>query len=283
MAFLIFVGVCLLFFFIIHHFFKLPKINALALFTGGVKSGKTTCAVYFALRNYRARRIKVFIVNGFRSIFHKKLYDKPLLYSNIPLKVPYVPLTTDLLLRNSRFVYGSVIYISEASLVADSQCLSDKERSKQINLFNKLIGHETCGGVLIYDTQCVADLHYGIKRAISEYFYIHHMVKKFLFLPLPFLLAYVKECRYSDDGTVIQSESVDTEDVLKLCIIPRWVWRKFDCYCYSALTDNLKVENNIIKTKDLLCRDIISFNDYGNVNGGSYKKNICEVKKIEKT
>ena len=64
----------------------------------------------------------------------------------------YVPLTDDLLLRKKRFVYGSVIYVQEASLVADSQLIRDMDINERLMLFNKLIGHETKGGVIIYDT-----------------------------------------------------------------------------------------------------------------------------------
>ena len=79
----------------------------------------------------------------------------PLIYSNVPLAMPYVPLTDDLLLRKKRFVYGSVIYVQEASLVADSQLIRDMDVNERLMLFNKLIGHETKGGVIIYDTQCI--------------------------------------------------------------------------------------------------------------------------------
>ena len=89
----------------------------------------------------------------------------------------YVKITEDLLLRKVRPRFGSVIFIDEASLVADSQLIKDMELNETLLLFNKLIGHETKGGCVIYDTQCISDVHFSIKRSLSEYFYIHHLTK----------------------------------------------------------------------------------------------------------
>jgi len=241
--------------------FKVPKIGSLALVTGGVKCGKSTTSVALVMSEYRSRVRCVKFRNFFRKLFNKPLQELPLIYSNIPLACPYVPLTDDLLLRKKRFVYGSVIYCQEASLVADSQLLKDKDINERLLLFNKLIGHETKGGCLIYDTQCIGDLHYSIKRCVSEYIYVHHLVKW-----LPFMLvAYVEENRYSDDGSVISTQDEDIEYKLRKVILSKKNWKYFDAYCYSCLTDNLPVENtlinNNIQTKNLKAENIISFRE----------------------
>lgn len=231
----------------------------MALVTGGVKCGKSTLSVAIARSEYRARCRKIKFKNFFCKLFNKPLYKLPLLYSNVPLGMPYVPITEDLLLRKKRFEYGSVIYVQEASLVADSQLIRDMDINERLMLFNKLIGHETKGGVIIYDTQCITDVHYSIKRCVSNYFYIHHLTK---WIPF-FLIAYVQECRYSDDGTTITVNTDDTETKLKRVILLKSTWKYFDCYCYSVLTDDLPVENAVIynnkKTKDLKARKILSF------------------------
>lgn len=255
--------------------FKTAKVGSLALVTGGVKCGKSTLSVAIARSEYRARCRKIKFKNFFCKLFNKPLYKLPLLYSNVPLGMPYVPITEDLLLRKKRFEYGSVIYVQEASLVADSQLIRDMDINERLMLFNKLIGHETKGGVIIYDTQCITDVHYSIKRCVSNYFYIHHLTK---WIPF-FLIAYVQECRYSDDGTTITVNTDDTETKLKRVILLKSTWKYFDCYCYSVLTDNLPVENTIIynnkKTKDLKARNILSFRKLKN-DGTTIKS---EVKK----
>lgn len=239
--------------------FKVPKIGALALVTGGVKTGKSTMSVAIVRKEYKARARRVKFKNFFRKLFNRELIAMPLVYSNVPLAMPYVPLTDDLLLRKKRFVYGSVIYVQEASLVADSQLIRDMDINERLMLFNKLIGHETKGGVIIYDTQCIGDVHYSLKRCVSNYFYIHHLVKWIPFL----LIAKVQECRYSDDGSTINVTTEDVEKTLRSVVMLKRNWKYFDCYCYSVLTDDLPVESDLIyndiKTNDLKARKILSF------------------------
>lgn len=235
--------------------FKVPKIGSMVLFSGGVKCGKTSLALATAFSEYRARCRKVKRVNFFRKIFKKPLLEMPLLYSNIPLSVPYVPVTEDLLLRKKRFAYNCVVYIGEASLVADSMMCKDMELNERLLLFNKLIGHETKGGCLVYDSQCVGDVHFSIKRCLSEYIYVHHLVK---WIPF-FLIAYVQECRYSDDNSTITAQSEDVENTLRKVIFRKKVWKTFDCYCYSSLTDDLPVEDNVTNSSTLKAYNIVSF------------------------
>jgi len=249
--------------------FKVPKIGSLALVTGGVKCGKSTLSVAIAISEYKRRRKRVIIANIFRKLFGKDSIELPLLYSNVPLGVDYVPLTTDLLLRKERFVYGSVIYCQEASLVADSKLLKDDSVNEQLLLFNKLIGHETKGGCLIYDTQCVGDCHYSIKRCLSEYIYVHHITK---WIP-GFLILNVVETRYSDDGTIVNGGEQDLENNLRRVIIRKKYWKYFDCYCYSSFTDNLPVCKNVVKSyrnSDLKAYSIFSFRENFNINAIEY-------------
>lgn len=264
---LYFILICIALFFVKKFLnkFKVPKLNSLVMVTGGVKCGKSTLSVHMAISTYKCNLRNTKFKNFFRKIFHKQQQELPLLYSNVPLAIKYVPVTRDMLLRRERFVYGSVVYIQEASLVADSQLIKDKELNNQLLLFFKLFGHESKGGTCILDTQCIGDVHYSLKRSLSEYFYVHHLVK---WIPF-FLVAYVVEDRYSDDGTIITTETKDTEENLKKVIIPKKTWKYFDCYSYSVLTDDLKVSKNVVnnnlQTIDLKAYNIVSFRDEFNV------------------
>lgn len=256
----ILIAIALFFIFKFLKQFKIPRSASLSLVNGGVKCGKSTFSVALARSEYKKRLRATKIRNFFRKIFRKKNFEElPLLYSNVPLAMPYVPLTDDLLLRKKRFVYGSVIYIQEASLVADSQLIRDMDINNRLLLFNKLIGHSTKGGCLVYDTQCIGDVHYSIKRCLSEYFYIHHLVKWIPFI----LIAYVQENRYSDDNSVIVAQDKDIDDTLKKVIILKRTWKYFDRYCYSVLTDDLPVEDCVIKnnlqSKNLKAEHILTF------------------------
>lgn len=252
--------------------FKKPKISCMALVTGGVKAGKSTFSCALALSKYKSQVRKVRFANFFRRIFRKELFEKPLLYSNVPLNCEYVPLTDDLLLRKQRFVYRSVIYAQEASLIADSQLIKDLDINQRLLLFNKLIGHETKGGFLIYDTQCINDNHYSVKRCISEYFYIHDTVKWIPFV----LLCHVRELRYSDDGQEINVYEGDVEESMRTVLVSKRIWKMFDAYCYSVLTDHLPVASEVVEGRELLdlkARKIVSFRKYKNGGAADVEQN----------
>lgn len=240
--------------------FKVPKIACVSLTTGGVKSGKSTFSVYLAISTYKRIHRRWKVLKVFQTLFNKPIDEEPLLYSNIPLSVPYVPITLELLQRKIRPRYGSVAYVNEASLLCDQMLYKDDELSERLTLFNKLFGHETCGGYLIYDTQCIGDVHYAVKRSLSNYFYVHHLEKRIPF----FLVAKVREERYSDDvGTITNTYTEDVEENLKTVIIPKSVWKKFDAFCFSVLTDSLPVSDNVLKgTTDLKAREIVSFRKF---------------------
>lgn len=238
--------------------FKFPKIGAMCLISGGVKTGKSTFGVALSIREYKKAHRNWKFKKAICQMFGREIPEEPLLYSNIPLAVPYVPITLEMLQRQTRARYKSVLYVCEASLVADSQFFRNMELNDRLLLFNKLIGHSTRGGKIIYDTQQIADCHMSIKRCVSEYFYIHHLVKWFP----GYLVAYIREDRYSYDGTVVSSYSKDVEEELTRVIIPKKTWKYFDCYCFSSLTDNLPVEDTAVVADSLKVDSIVSFKDW---------------------
>lgn len=236
------VAVVLVLLFLIGRLFKIPKIGTLTMNTGGVKTGKSLMSVWFVMRLHWKQMVRYYIKYYFAWLKDTERPECPLIYSNVPLGVPYVPLTIDLLLRKARFVYGSVIYVCEASLVADSMHFRNLDTNERLLLFNKLIGHETKGGYLVYDTQCIQDVHYSVKRSLTNYFFIHRAVKW-----IPFVyIAYVKEYTYSEDNNRINVELEDIEDSYKMVVIPKKIYNYYDCYTYSSMTDNLPVEANLV-------------------------------------
>ncbi len=250
---------------------KIPKFGNMTLITGGVKTGKSTMSVWLSIRQYKRQLRKYRISNyiiypllhwlPFKKCKKMKLKEKPLYYSNIPIAIKgFVPITHELIQRRTRFRYGSVIYINESSLLADSQCIRDMTINEEMLLLNKLIAHETKGGYIFYDTQSISDNHYAVKRCLSTYFYIHHKTV----IPF-FYLAYVRELKFSEESTEINTFDDDVEKTLQLVIIPKKVWKLFDCYCFSVLTDNLPVEDKEVQIKkggDLKARKVITFRNY---------------------
>lgn len=248
---------------------KIPKCGCMTLVTGGVKTGKSAMSVRLAHKTYRMNiwkyRLKC-LINFFRRRSKRRKIERPLLYSNVPLRCDYVPLTLELLNRQERFSYGSVIYVCEASLVANSMDYKDGELNDQLLLFNKLIGHETRGGSIFYDTQSISDNHYAVKRCLASYFYIHHNWK----IPFIALICFVRELKFSEDNSAVNVYEGDVEEGLQMVIIPWRSLKLYDRYCYSVLTDDLPVQKNVIRRSrkqrknrklDLKARQIISFKD----------------------
>lgn len=238
------------------------KISNLILVTGAVKSGKSTYALYLAYKEYKKAHRKWRIKTALAKAFGKKPEEEPLLYSNIPLAVNYSPITKDILERRKRINYKSIVFLDEATLIADNMIYQEKEISERIMLFNKLFGHETHGGKLIYDTQATGDLPAVTRRCISQRIYVHSMIK---WIPLV-LIPSIREERYSEDGSTIQTDQNDIDNQgYKRCIIPKKIWKLFDCYCFSAITDDLESDNKIIngkKLKNLKSRELVSYNEY---------------------
>lgn len=261
MGFILLGGFVVLIVWFVRKFFKFPAFGAVTMITGGVKCGKSALTVKFARRAYRKALVGYYISCVVAKLFRRELPEKPLLYSNIPLyKVKYVPLTLDHLLRKKRFNYKSIVLLDEVSLVADSM-LSVNQKSTDVNtqllLFCKLFGHETKGGKLFANTHVLSDVHFAFKRTTSTYYYVHSL-SRFPF----FSFFHVREERYSDDGTVVNSYSEDAQRSMLRIIAYNGLYKRYDAYCYSKLTDSCPTAN-IVKFNrsraDLKLNKIVSF------------------------
>lgn len=241
---------------------KFIKHNNLTLITGGVKCGKTTLAVALSVKLYIKTLKKWMFYDKMCRLF-KRTNDteKPLFYSNVPVKVlykgkdvGYVELTPELATRKKRFAYGSVILVSECSLFADSMDVKDRDFNNAMSLLNKLIAHETKGGYIFYETQALSDCHYSVKRCLDKTIWINHCYK------LPFILAYdVRELAYSyDNNNITNMFAGDVDDDKRFVFISKRWWKCFDTYCYSAMTDDLKVEDHVVKATNLKCDKIVT-------------------------
>lgn len=219
--------------------FKVYVPGTVNVITGAPKTCKSALTLHLALKDYRSRYIHYWIA---KNIFFKKNLEKPLFYSNIPLaNVHYVPLSNDLLLRKTRFAYGSVIFIDEFYLIADSQMYKDNEINVNLSLLMKLIGHETHGGSVWLNTQNRSDLHYSVKRCCLSYIYI------FKKQSIPFFMTLsARELLNSEELDITNTIQDDPQHDLSFrrFFIPKSIFKKYDPYSYSLLTDNLNVDTN---------------------------------------
>lgn len=251
-------------------FFKFKKnlnIDAITLVNGGVKTGKSTLSVHLSLKYYKKALKRWKIRSVLRRLFGKEVEEKPLLYSNIPLKADYVLLSNEVLQRIKRIPYGSVVYIGEFSLVADNKFFKSATplQIESLMLFIKLFGHETGGkGKMFIDTQCISDLPVDVRRCLNRYLWIERSIKW-----IPFILVFkVRELMYSEDNTSVNVFNSDIEDNTKLLFISKSVWNKFDYCCYSVFTDHLECSGIVTdgkKLDSLKAQAIPSFKTYHTV------------------
>ena len=285
-AFIIFILLCILYFAYRRNFKKIV-IGAIVLITGGVKTGKSLLSVELAIREYRKRHRKWWILTH---IF-KKDKEEPLFYTNVVIsfrnwrnyevskqftKKPHrldcniMQITKKILLRQNRIRYGSVVYIQESSLTADSQEFTEKTRNATLSLFNKLFGHSTKGGVLFYDTQSIADNHYSMKRVISSYFFIQKSKSLFFFRVL-----YIREMVNNEMLTsTVNAVTDDIDFSTRKYIVWRWMYKKYDRYYFSFLTDNLPVSAE----KFVYQAPTVSFSDiYNDFFKGKTYAQVCNA------
>ncbi len=246
--------------------FKVPKAPCVLFTSGEVKGGKTMLTVYLAIRKYKAvlRRwkIKCYICD----IFRKNYPEMPILCSNIPVAgVPFAPLTRRILQRKDRLPYKSVTFISESHLVIDSMTIKDTILNEEATLFYKLYGHATRGGFCYVESQTIADNHFSLKRSISRYYQIFNNVKIKPF----FAFLQVHELAYSEDNSVVNMNAMDYERRSNWVFVPWSIVKQYDCYCYSAFTDDCPVVTQTIfkpivkqSLKNLKVNDLISFRKF---------------------
>lgn len=239
--------------------FKILKVPSVCLITGGVKTGKSLLSVNLSIKDFKRRHRKWWFVTHIL----RKDKEEPLYYTNVTISFKNIKYLLDKdcfmkphrldrcivridlnhLTRKVRFNYGSVIYIQESSLMADSMDFNDKKRNVELSLLNKLVAHETRGGALYYDTQSPLDNHYSLKRVASTYFFIQKNINFFLFHVL-----YVREMINTENGVNDFNDDVDT--TTRKVLIPFWYHHKYDRYEFSYLTDDLPLNNYGVKVHD---------------------------------
>ena len=260
---------------------KTIKCNTCLMVTGAPKTGKSLLSVYLCNQFIFLARLKWCVGSILSKLLNKGEFKKdfPEYYANIPIDNiwGYIPITKEMLLRQEKIKEGSVVYLGEFSLVANSR-LGQKNTTKyskvdydeineQLLLFTKLCGHQW-NGKLVVDSQTISDVHYSVKRVLSNYLYIHHSINLLFHKVL-----FVREMIYSDDNNSINTTSEDVEEKLKWLLIPkRKYYKMYDYRCYSVFTDGLTSDKEPIKPKTKKADDIVSFVEYDNLWGGKNVK-----------
>lgn len=240
---------------------KLPNV---VIVTGAPKTGKSALCLSLAHKRYIGNVIKWYLgIPIFKLLNHitrqnKEYPIKPMFYSNIPVNFKHNRITKEMLHMEVKVPKKSVFFIDEVSLLADSMMFKNDKLNLDLLLFFKTIGHTTYGGSVFMNSQCVGDVHYSIKRVLGSYLYIHHTTK----YPLVSVCA-VREMVYSDDSQVANNVTEDLDLSMRRLFFFNGIYKKYDCYCYSTLTDKKVYKVNYKyqwDKKNLKAYDIVSFN-----------------------
>lgn len=221
----------------LRHRYGMPATNSVDLVTGAVKVGKSTFSVWLCVITHLRAVIK-WAWWKVKPWHWGKEKEFPLLYSNVPIKYWwYREFTIEHLKREKRFNFGSVVYLQEVSFVADSMAYKDDRLNEQLMLFVKLFGHETHGGKMIIETQSLDDCHYAFKRCIGGYIHLTAS-KKFFGLKIQY-----RRNVFTSNMAINTNVYDGKESEIKEVWVPFIVWRMFDAFTYSVLTDNLDTKN----------------------------------------
>ena len=203
------------------------KYDTVVAYTGGLGSGKSMLSTETAIKLLRRNRRKV-ARHNFRHPRHKK--PKPLLYSNIPIRVSKKEwsqlLTADHLLLRDRIREKSVVYIDEVGSFANQFQFKDTN-IQTFDEFVRFFRHYTKGGYLVVNDQCSENIVLQIRRRINTVFNLMHFRAWFG-------LFYTVRCRNMSVSEEIKTiEEQNTEDNTKLVfgfLQPKW---RYDTWCYS--------------------------------------------------
>lgn len=240
---------------------RLPNV---VFISGAPKTGKSALCLTLARRRYRSNLIKWYLGKPiFKFLCHilrkEKQYPlKPMFYSNIPLGFKHNRITKEMLHLEVKVPKKSVFFIDEVSLLADSMMFKNDKLNLDLLLFFKTIGHTTYGGSVFMNSQCVGDVHYSIKRVLGSYLYVHD-TRKYPF----FSICSCREMIFSDDSQVANNVMEDLDLSMRKVFFFNRIYKKYDCFCYSTLTDKRLYKVNYdyeFDKKNLKAYDIVSFN-----------------------
>lgn len=262
---------------------KKLRFDSVVMINGCIGSGKTLLCVHRAKRDFRKshalwwRRTHIYS-KIFKSM---KNEEEPLLYSNIPIYKDkrnlelfkyYVPLTNDIIMRQKRPRYHSVMIWDESSLMATSMDYKDKPLSESMSLFLKLLRHELKGSYrnifgshsnLYINTQSKNDNHYSVDRVVNQVLYI----TKSISIPF-FKVIWVRDLLLIDSVNNNFDDDIKESLSARWFLVPKKVFNYYDSYSYEFLSHDFPVSDldntsgRIFKVGDKVCFEIATFHEW---------------------
>lgn len=305
--YLIIVALIILLLYLYYKHAKKFKFDSVVMINGAVGSGKSAMTFYQGIKAHRKGHAIWWRRTHIYSLLFKKLKDEeePLLYCNIPvyknikkkeLYKYYRPLTTEHILRIKRFNYKSVVCIDESSLLANSMTGSmrgqDFKEAKLINdrltLFLKLIRQEMHGSYrnifggyanMFINTQSKNDNHFAFDRCLNQVLYI----TKNMNIPF-FRIIWCRELLLIDSVENNFNDDYKEDISTRWYLMPKTIFKKYNSYAYSFLTDNKEKIKEITKYIVILNRfEIPTLTSIGELieSNNIFKKEIAEKERKE--
>lgn len=204
------------------------RFDTVIAFTGGLGSGKTFLSVKYAIKLLSKQRWRVW----WHNLLHPhNRWEKPLLYSNIPVKISKIEnavmLESDHLLLVRRIVPRSVVLIDEVGSFASQFDFNIPNVLDNFNEFVRLFRHYTLGGYLIVNDQCSENIVLQIRRRINTVF---NLMRFRTWLGIVHS-CYVRNISVSEEIKTIEEQDTEDNATLLLGFMP--LFRRYDTYCYS--------------------------------------------------
>ena len=233
------------------------KYDTTLLFTGGLGSGKTLNSVKHALICLRKMRIKVWFNNKLAKIFKKrKILEKPLLYSNIPIRINKKeisqPLTYEILTLKYRIKEYSVVLFDETPQFINQFNYNIKDVQYNLNEFIAFFRHYV-GGYLILNAQAESEIVKQMRAKLNSFYWCFNFQKfLFFFYRVKIIHAQISENNISNSSTFLDDNIKYTYG-----IIPRG---KYNTRAYKYRYYKLELAPVLdILTKDLYINVINRF------------------------
>lgn len=209
------------------------KHDTVTLYVGGLGSGKTLVGVSDALRCLKRNRLKVWLYN----LWHKDKKQKPLFYSTIPVKVSKKEMSIDLTLQHvllqARIVEKSIIFIDEASTVANAfETVANNHNLKTVEEFSTFFRHYTKGGYMILTTQNTSKCNYTVRYCCNQAFQLSQFRKFFN------LFYWVKIRNIDLTNDVVNVNQTNIEENCRT-LIGFFGRKKYDTYAFSVRYDTV--------------------------------------------
>lgn len=222
--------------------YRFNTYDTVVAFTGGLGSGKSFMSVDMSIRLLRRQRRKVLIHN----ILHpKEKWEKPLLYSSIPVRVGRKEMATILtdghLLLQERIVPNSVVFIDEIG----GYCSQFDYRATNTDIFDEFVRffrHYTQGGYLVVNDQCSENIVLQVRRRLNT---VYNLMAFRIWPSKLFPLFYTVKVRNITVSEEIKTiEEQDTEDNMTTYFGIMPPYKRYDTHCYSHRYDRVTRVNN---------------------------------------